>query len=94
MLQIAAGGGYVLVGDADSLANGLGDTDIWLIRTDANGDTLWTKVYGGTKKDGGKTIENTSDGGFVMAGITRSFNLINPNYYLDQNWCEWKCGMV
>ncbi|MFN8144312.1 MAG: T9SS type A sorting domain-containing protein [Bacteroidia bacterium] len=81
-VQIAAGGGYVLVGDADSLANGLGDTDIWLIRTDANGDTLWTKVYGGTKKDGGKTIENTSDGGFVMAGITRSFNLINPNYYL------------
>lgn len=81
-VQIAASGGYVLVGDADSLANGFGDTDIWLIRTDVNGDTLWTKIYGGTKKDGGKTIENTSDGGFVMAGITRSFNLINPNYYL------------
>ena len=81
-VQIAATGGYLLVGDADSLANGLGDTDIWLIRTDTNGDTLWTAVYGGTKKDGGKTIENTSDGGYVMAGITRSFNLINPNYYL------------
>ena len=81
-VQIAATGGYLLFGDADSLANGLGDTDIWLIRTDTNGDTLWTAVYGGTKKDGGKTIENTSDGGYVMAGITRSFNLINPNYYL------------
>lgn len=81
-VQIASAGGYVLVGDADNLATGLGDTDIWLIRTDTNGDTLWTKTYGGTKKDGGKTIENTSDGGFVMAGITRSFNLINPNYYL------------
>lgn len=81
-VQIATGGGYVILGDADSLSNGLGDTDIWLIRTDSNGDTLWTQTYGGTKKDGGKTVENTSDGGFVIAGITRSFNLINPNFFL------------
>ena len=80
--QATPDGGYIMVGDADSLANGLGDTDIWLIKTDANGDSLWSKVLGGNKKDGGKTIENTSDGGFIIAGITRSFGLINPNYYL------------
>lgn len=81
-IQNVPGGGFIMVGDADSLSNGLGDTDVWLIRTDNNGDTLWTKTIGGTKKDGGKTVENTIDGGFFMVGITRSFGLINPNYYL------------
>lgn len=81
-IQNVPGGGFIMVGDADSLANGLGDTDVWLIRTNDLGDTLWTKTIGGTKKDGGKTVENTSDGGFIIAGITRSFGLINPNYYL------------
>lgn len=81
-VQITPDGGYVMIGDADSLATGLGDTDAWMVKTDSNGDTLWTKTYGGNKKDGGKTVENTSDGGFLIAGITRSFGLINPNYYL------------
>ncbi len=80
--QISPDGGYILVGDADTVPNGLGDTDIWVIKTDSNGNLVWDKVYGGSKKDGGKTIENTSDGGYVVAGITRSFGLINPNYFL------------
>ncbi|MBK6988603.1 MAG: hypothetical protein IPH33_10420 [Bacteroidetes bacterium] len=71
-----------MIADADSLPNSLGQTDIWLIKTDANGDSLWTRTIGGNKKDGGKTVEFTSDGGMVLAGITRSFGLINPNYYL------------
>lgn len=80
--QITPDGGFIIVGDADSLSNGLGDTDILLMKTDANGDSLWSVVIGGNKKDGGKTVENTSDGGFIIGGITRSFGLINPNYYL------------
>lgn len=79
-----ADGGFLMVGDADDTPNGLGDTDIFLIKTDANGDTLWTKNLGGTKKDGGKTVEVTSDGGYIIGGITRSFGLINPNYYLGK----------
>lgn len=81
-VQIVPSGGYILIGDADDLPNSLGSTDVWLIRTNNTGDTLWTRTFGGSKKDGGKTIENTSDGGFIAAGITRSFGLINPNYYL------------
>ncbi len=92
-------GGYLMVGDADTIPNGLGDTDIWLIKTDGSGNKQWEKVYGGSKKDGGKTIENTSDGGFIIAGITRSFGLINPNYYLikttstgDLDWQKTSYG--
>ena len=81
-VQKSPDGGFILVGDADSLSNGLGDTDIWLVKTDSNGDTLWTRTIGGAKKDGGKTVEYTSDGGLIIAGITRSFGLTNPNYYL------------
>jgi hypothetical protein len=80
--QCTPDGGYIMVGDADTLPNGLGDSDIWLIKTDSTGNVVWDRVFGGSKKDGGKTVEVTSDGGFVIAGITRSFGLINPNYYL------------
>ena len=59
-VTIAPDGGYVMIADADSLSNGFGDTDIWLIKTDSNGDTLWTRTIGGNKKDGGKTVEFTS----------------------------------
>ncbi len=83
-VQNTRDGGFVIVGDADDLPNTLGQTDIWVIKTDANGDTLWTKVLGGTKKDGGKTIEQTTDGGYIIGGISRSFGLINPNYYLGK----------
>jgi hypothetical protein len=80
-VAIAPDGGYVMIADADSLDNSLGQTDIWLIKTDSNGDTLWTRTLGGNKKDGGKTVEITSDGGMILGGISRSFGLIDPNYY-------------
>ncbi len=84
--QITPDGGYILVGDADTLPNGLGNTDVWMIKTDSLGVMQWDQVYGGTKKDGGKTVENTSDGGFIIGGITRSFpnfpNKTDPNYFL------------
>ncbi len=80
-VQNVPGGGYILCGDADTAYDGHGESDLWVIRTDANGDSLWAHSYGGTKKDGGKTIEPTSDGGYILAGITRSFGVINPDYY-------------
>ena len=52
---------------------GAGKDDVWLIRTDANGDTLWTKTYGGFRLDGGFSIDLTSDGGYIIAGCTESF---------------------
>jgi len=79
-VQNVPGGGYILCGDGDTTYDALGETDVWVIRTDANGDSLWAHSYGGTKKDGGKTIEPTTDGGYIIGGITRSA-LINPDFY-------------
>ena len=42
--------------------------DLWLLKTDTNGDTLWTKVYGSSGEDYGWDVYQTSDGGYVLAG--------------------------
>ncbi len=59
-------GGFVVVGSTDSY--GAGGADAYLIRTDADGDTLWTRTYGGPGDDAGRSIDLTWDGGFVIAG--------------------------
>ncbi len=63
--------GFIIVGWTDSF--GAGNTDIYLVKTDANGDTMWTKTYGGTHEDGGNWVEQTSDGGYIIAGHTYSY---------------------
>jgi len=61
-----ADGGFVVLGWTESFGNGL--ADIYLIKTDANGDSLWTKTYGGTSNDEGRSILVKEDGGFIIAG--------------------------
>jgi predicted secreted protein len=59
--------GYIVAG----YINGTGQWtagDLWLLRTDANGDTLWTKIYGTGGEDFGWDVYETSDGGYVVAG--------------------------
>jgi hypothetical protein len=62
----AADGGYIIAGRTSSY--GLGQGDIWLIRTDADGDTLWTRLLGGEKPDVANKLIKTSDGNFVFTG--------------------------
>ena len=64
-------GGYVIAGYSKSF--GVVDYDMYLIRTDGQGDTLWTRTYGGIKDDYANTVQQTTDGGFILAGYTNSF---------------------
>lgn len=59
-------GGFAIYGGSYSYGNGLNDG--WLVRTDANGDTLWTRTYGTANYEWGFYVSNTSDGGFALAG--------------------------
>jgi hypothetical protein len=65
-------GGYIFVGNTGSY--GAGDKDIYLVRTDMNGDTLWTRTFGGIGFDQSSEIEETSDGGYIISGSTESIS--------------------
>lgn len=65
-VQQTADDGFIVVGTTRSY--GAGGTDVWLIRTDANGDTLWTRTFGGPAIDHGNAVQQTTDGGFIVAG--------------------------
>ena len=59
--------------DGDVHGNhGYGYKDFWIFKLDVNGDTLWTKCYGGSNEDRAYSIQQTADGGYVVAGSTAS----------------------
>ena len=74
-------GGFVIVGGTSSPSGG-SEWDVYLVRTAANGDTLWTKHYGGSQYDVGYYVYQTSDNGFIVAGETRSYGEGEADLYL------------
>jgi hypothetical protein len=79
-VQQTSDSGYILVGHTDSYGGGL--YDIYLIKTNANGDTIWTKTYGGINRDEGRSVQQTSDGGYIITGGTQSFGAGNYDVYI------------
>lgn len=64
-------GGYIITGSTEQ--NGNGTNDIWLIRTDEDGAMQWDKTFGGNQNDWAQMGQQTTDGGFIIAGTTESF---------------------
>ena len=64
-------GGYIIAGHTSSLGNG--EHDVWLFKIDAFGTEEWSQTYGGTENDLAYSVEQTTDGGFIIAGYTESF---------------------
>lgn len=64
-------GGLAVTGFTDSF--GAGEGDLLLVKFDSSGDTIWTKTLGGNSSDAGECVIQTSDGGLVVSGWTRSF---------------------
>jgi len=75
-----ADGGFALAGNTESFGSGGGD--FWLVRTDENGDSLWSRTFGGEGTDFCNSLIQTTDGGFALAGYTRSFGEGSNDYWL------------
>ena len=66
-------GGYIVVGGTTSY--GAGDRDIWVLKLDSQGNVQWQRTYGGPLWEWSHHVEQTQDGGYIIAGQTGTFGL-------------------
>ena len=72
-------GGYIVAGYTESY--GLAG-DVYLVKTDSNGNHQWSRTFGGAAKDLGWSVQQSADGGFIITGYTTSFGAGDQDFYL------------
>jgi len=77
-VQQTVDGGYIVAGYSNSnngtVTGNHGDTDYWVIKLDNNGIVEWQKSLGGSNTDKANAIQQTADGGYIIAGESKSNN--------------------
>jgi len=79
-LQETSDGGFILAGNTRSF--GAGDYDVYLVKTDVSGNHIWSQTFGGSALDEAHSVQETLDGGFILAGISNSFGAGDYDGYL------------
>jgi hypothetical protein len=95
-VQQTSDGGFIITGVTDFYGEVMGDDDVWLIKTDANGTMEWNKTFSGAHEmeypDCGLSGQQTSDGGYIIAGYQEggayagSGWLIKTDAYGNEQW--------
>jgi hypothetical protein len=80
LLRLSSDGGYVISGTSNSF--GAGDRDVYVIKTDVNGELAWAKTYGGTSDDKGCSVLELSGNNLLVLGTTYSFGAGQSDIYL------------
>ncbi|KAF5414572.1 MAG: hypothetical protein C5S48_08330 [Candidatus Methanogaster sp.] len=93
-VQQTSDGGYILAGVTEPRSDtpaplsesmgpcGAGGSDIWLVKTDSEGGKEWDKTFGGTDDDCASSVQQTSDGGYVLVGYTKSYGAGGSDFWL------------
>ncbi len=84
-------GGYALAGYAG--AYGIGNYDFWLVKTDSSGNEEWSKTFGGTATDKARSVIQTSDGGYAIAGRTKSYGAGWSDFWLVKTDSSGNVGL-
>ncbi|WP_308755302.1 hypothetical protein [Candidatus Hakubella thermalkaliphila] len=79
-IQQTQDGGYIVAGYTTSF--GAGDSDFYILKLDPTGKVLWEKTYGGEGYDWASSIQQTKDGGYIVAGDTVSFGAGDYDFYI------------
>ncbi|MFC1889090.1 hypothetical protein ACFL4G_04970 [Thermodesulfobacteriota bacterium] len=79
-VQQTADGGYIGAGSTSSY--GAGSYDFYLVKTSALGVRQWDKTFGGANSDKAYSVQQTTDGGYIVAGYTKSYGAGNFDFYL------------
>ncbi len=79
-IQQTSDGGYIIAGQTPAF--GAGGFDAYLVRLDINGAIVWTKTYGGSGLEIGSSVQQTTDGGFILAGQIDTYGAGGGDFYL------------
>ncbi len=90
-IRLTLDGGYIVTGFTSSF--GAGGMDVWLLKLNASGDTLWTRTFGGPNNDFGWVVDRTSDGGYIVGGTTYSFGAGAGDIYLIKTDANGNVGI-
>jgi len=71
-VQQTADSGYIIAGSCSSFGSNYNNA--YLIKTDANGDTIWTRAYTHQGKEEASYVEQTNDGGYIVVGYSSQSN--------------------
>jgi len=97
-VQQTSDGGFIITGETEGISNDSGY--VWLIKTNSVGVEEWNQSYGGNQREWGQSLQETSDGGFIILGSTYSYGsggidiwLIKTNSVGVEEWNQTYGGI-